>query len=510
MTTPALAADSAYVAEAPARDESPPLAGFRDGLFYLRDKDDVFRLYVQGRVHVDALASLGPGVNDLPADAGLGSGIFLRRARTEVAGEFFEKWQWQLSAEFGPTALDNAGARVETRACSVDPKTGALTCVDQSAAVQAPQVKPAPTDVFVNFAASPYFNVQVGQYLVPFGMEARVSDNTTYFLERSMTTRLYAAPTTRDIGAMAWGELPSRALYYTVGIYNGDGQNRLNVDSRYDLVARVLARPFVTGGPRMLADAQVGASVRAGSRDGKSVAYDITPFTTQGGYSFFRATYKDSAGHLTHIIPSTEQSAIGADLYVPLGRFDLSGEVVVLNENTREAWDGYQLYGSARKGSLRGASFYAQASYWVLGERSLINYPSVGKPLHLDFEKPHRAPTHGVQLVAKYERFHAGYDGSRRGGVDDALTPTGDIDVHGVSFGVNYWATRHVRVSLDYSGYVFPDSAPASATQKNGPVQTSSQRATAPGQLLAKGVNDSARDGAHALHELQARVGVQF
>lgn len=120
MTSPALA-DSAYVADA------PPLAGFRDGLFYLRDRDDVFRLYVQGRVHVDALASFGPGVADLPGDAGLGSGLFLRRARMEIGGEFFEKWQWQLSAEFGPTALDNAGAHAEARACSVDPKTGVLS-----------------------------------------------------------------------------------------------------------------------------------------------------------------------------------------------------------------------------------------------------------------------------------------------------------------------------------------------------------------------------------------------
>ena len=145
-----------------------------------------------------------------------------------------------------------------------------------------------------------------------------------------------------------------------------------------------------------------------------------------------------------------------------------------------------------------------------MGERSLINYPSVGKPLHLDLERPQRPAAHGVQLVARYERLHASYDGSRRGGTDDALTPTGDIDVHGFSAGVNYWATRHVRVSVDYSGYLFPDSAPTSASANGKPAQTAAQRASAPGQLLAKGVNDSARDRAHALHEVQARVGVQF
>jgi hypothetical protein len=41
-------------------------------------------------------------------------------------------------------------------------------------------------------------------------------------------------------------------------------------------------------------------------------------------------------------------------------------------------------------------------------------------------------------------------------------------------------------------------------------VQTASQRAVAPGQNLSKGVDDSARDGAHDVHEISMRVGVQF
>jgi hypothetical protein len=41
-------------------------------------------------------------------------------------------------------------------------------------------------------------------------------------------------------------------------------------------------------------------------------------------------------------------------------------------------------------------------------------------------------------------------------------------------------------------------------------VQGPGQRAVAPAQLLAKGVDDNARDNAHDVHEIQARVGVQF
>src|SRR5579883_1528675 len=54
-------------APAPPAVASGPVAGYHNGLFYLRDPSDTFRLYVQGRVHVDFLDSIGPGIPQLPA-----------------------------------------------------------------------------------------------------------------------------------------------------------------------------------------------------------------------------------------------------------------------------------------------------------------------------------------------------------------------------------------------------------------------------------------------------------
>ncbi len=110
----------------------------------------------------------------------------------------------------------------------------------------------------------------------------------------------------------------------------------------------------------------------------------------------------------------------------------------------------------------------------------------------------------------KYERLHLAYSGPRDG-VLDPKTPIGDIDMWSLAFGVNYWATRHLRVGLNYTYYDFPDSAPTSATAAGGATQNANQRAVAPAQLLAKGGgDDAARDHAHTLYELQLRVGVQF
>jgi hypothetical protein len=106
--------------------------------------------------------------------------------------------------------------------------------------------------------------------------------------------------------------------------------------------------------------------------------------------------------------------------------------------------------------------------------------------------------------------MHLTYEGNSRGGRLDARTPDGDINVNAIELGVNYWLTRHLRVGINYTLYSFPDSAPLTATTTGGPVQSSAQRAVAPGQLLAKGVDDTARDSGQTLNEMQLRVGVQF
>src|SRR5258708_7332162 len=115
---PALPSESPQEAPAPRPSQmapdattravaEPPLAGFHNGLFYLRDQKDIFRLYVQGRVHVDGIMWRGPGVTSLEADSALKTSLQLRRVRAELAGEFFQDWQWQTSIDLAPTTNDN-------------------------------------------------------------------------------------------------------------------------------------------------------------------------------------------------------------------------------------------------------------------------------------------------------------------------------------------------------------------------------------------------------------------
>jgi hypothetical protein len=451
-------------------------SGYHNGNFYIRSSDDVFRVYLQSRVHVDYYNAFGPGLNELAPGSAPAHGFVLRRARFEMAGEFFQQWQWQLGAEFAPSTATNVAANTGALSCKVSATTSALACNPAESTVDAPGVSPAPTDVFVNFAPSPWANVQAGQFYLPFTLENRISDNTTPFLERALVVRNIGAPTQRDIGSMFWGESPNRVLYYTAGIFNGDGPNRPNADSRYDFVGRAFVRPFAGSTTTPTQWAQLGVSVHAGSRDSSKVGYDMPSLTTSQGFAFWKPTYTDSYGRLIHILPSASQEAIGGDLYLPVGNFDLTGEFVYADYETREAVDGLQLSPfTERLGALKGWGYYAQLGYWILGNHEILGYPSYARPIHVDLSQPQQTAQHGVQVVARFEQLGLTYQGSSRGGVDDAKTPSGDVNVTSFTLGVNYWATRHLRVSLNYGYYDLP-----------------------------------AHSALAQLHEVSARVGVQF
>jgi hypothetical protein len=485
-------------------------AGYHNGTFFLRDKSDIFRLYVLGRVHADWLDQLGAGVTSLPPGSGVVDGFFLRRARIELAGEFYQKWQWWVGAEFSSaTAIDDAAGNQGTPTCTTLPNS-ALTCTVKSNPVDSATVRAIPTDVFVNYGPTPWTNVQVGQYYLPFTLENRISDNTMPFLERSLVVRNIGAPLQRDIGAMFWGEAPSRTLYYAVALLNGDGPNRPNVDSRYDVSGRALVRPFaLSASPSKWG--QIGFSARAGSRDPALVGYDLPTFTTQGGFPFWKPTYRDSFGRTIHIMPASSQWALAGDVFLPVGNLDLTAEFVYQHEDTREAVDGFQLSPfTERTGDLSGYGWYVQAGYWIFGDRDIIGPPSYGRPIHVDLTKPQKRPQEGVEVLAKFEQLHLTYAGNSRGGALDSLTPNGNIDVDALGLGANYWATKHLRVGVNYSVFFFPNSEPVTPSSPGGPVQGPDQRAVAPGQLLVRGVDDGSRNSGHDIHEIQVRVGVQF
>jgi hypothetical protein len=264
-----------------------------------------------------------------------------------------------------------------------------------------------------------------------------------------------------------------------------------------DVFSRAFVHPLARAGlPQgsAIRDLHVGASFHYGSRDHKWVNYDYPVLTTQAAWTFWNTNYAGSGG-LTHIIPSGDQLGVAGELRIPWDRFDLTSEVVYIHNQTREAVDGRQAQQTNRYGDLHGITYYAQVGYWPLGNRDINGVPGYGNPPRLDWSRADPVvPRQALQLLVKWEQLSLAYRSASRFGVVDAKNVDGQIRVNALSFGMNYWATRHVRLTLDYILDFFPDSAPVGT-------QTSSNRALSPG-------NSVGRPGAHTLNELVARFAI--
>jgi phosphate-selective porin len=477
----------AQEAEKKPEGETPLQAGWHGGLFYLRDADDNFRLHFQARAQVDTFNYFGPGV----ADSGLKSTMFLRRVRPELTGEFMQgKFQWALAGDWGMgyPSTDNAKGKNAGNA-------------------QTSRVTAAPTDAYVNWHPSGIFNIQVGQYDVPFTLENRTSDKYGQFMERSLAVRALGVPTNKDIGAMAWGETSNKLFFYSLGIFNGEGQNRPSVDNRADLYGRAFFHPFTTGGGA-LKDLQIGASFHYGMRDTSYVNYDYPNMSTQGNFTFWSSTYTGTKG-ITHVIPSGKQLAIASELRLPVGQyFDFVSELVYVDNRTREAIETFQATNSERFGGIKGYAYYAQLGFWPLGGRDINGTPGYENPSHIDFKKKNPEIKNALQLLVKWEQLNVTYDSASQGGTADANNIDGKIKVNAFSVGANYWMTKHLRLAVNYVYDVFPGSAPTKPSDPSVAPQSADQRAIAPGNGLGKGINDSARDTAHGLHEVLFRIAI--
>jgi hypothetical protein len=255
---------------------------------------------------------------------------------------------------------------------------------------------------------------------------------------------------------------------------------------------------------------QIGASFRYGIRDKNYVYYDYPSMSTQGNFTFWSSTYAGSKG-TTHVIPSGAQQAFAGELRVPVAEvFDVTSELVAVSNGTREAVDTFQSTNTERFGTMKGYAYYVQLGFWPIGNQDIQGPPGYENPTHVDLAKKDSAPKRALQLLVKWEQLHVDYDSAARAGTPDAKNVDGTIKVNALSLGANYWATKHLRMSVNYVLDTFPDSAPTSASTAGGPTQGASQRAVAPAQTLPKGVNDSARDDGHVLHELLFRVAVAF
>ncbi len=472
-----------------------PMAGYADTGFYLHDSKDFFRLYPRGRMYLDFGTTAGPSVPEIAGSDGgsaLGSKFSVRRLRLELAGDLFQaRVSFLASVDLGGQSITNVNGKAQNYASKVGEAPTATTARFSAIETAAPTASLA--DVWVNVKVVPQLQFMIGQYQTPFSLENRIAEGNYQFMERNFAMRSFVIQSQKESGITAWGVIDGGTFNYEVMVSGGDGSNRPNVDSRVDFFGRVFARPFAHSSD--FEYIQVGASAHHGDRDPKSVGYDLTQITTNQGFVLWDPTYKDSLGRTMHILPSGAQDAIGGELRVPIGRFDLRGEAYYVRNQTREAVDGYQLTSIERTGTMRGVGWYATISAWPFGDSYVMNDNGISRPRVLDLTNTKPKVKRGLETLVTVSGVNAHYDGASRAGVRDPKTPDGDITIYNVGVGANYWVTRHFRASFNYMRY----DTPGSGSKDN--------LAVVPGNASS---NPSVAAGSHVIHELGGRIWLQF
>jgi len=357
-----------------------------------------------------------------------------------------------------------------------------------------------PLDVWVNYRVSPWLNFQAGQFWVPFSMENRTPDPYTPWNERNLAIRAFAVPSSRDLGVMLWGDVAGGIFSYEFGMFGGEGQNRPSVDSRFDYIARAFVRPLSRGNSAFAKSLHIGVSARHGDRDPRAVGYDYPAITSGQGFMFWKPTYVDSLGRVTHVIPSGAQNSVGGELRARTEKFSIQGEAYYVHNNTREAVDGFQMTNTERFGLFSGVSWYVQLSAWPFGDSFFYPEPGKPRPRTMDLSNTgDGAPQkRGVEVLAIAAGINARYNGATRiDSTADAKTPSAPVTVYEFGLGAQYWHTKHTRFSLNYIVYNTPNSEDPKKNQAVVPDNLPKPAGHEPGK-------------SNVLHEIAARISVVF
>jgi len=430
-----------------------PIAGYGNASFFLRDPHEWFVLFPRARLNVDGYTflnrgSVPAGVNDnSSADPRPRNTIFIRRARIELQGTIIKHFDFHIAGEFATI-----------------PGQGTFGAV---------------TDAFVIADYLSFLKVQAGQFDAPFTLENRTSDKWTDFMERSAAVRAFAVPSNKELGAMIFGWLPKQVVYYSLGVFDGDGLDFRNQDNNPAVIGRAFVAPLAwlsiaQQKHTFLQNIWVGGSLwwqRNNNIGGQALPSvsgtaqdDLPPMTTQGGFAFFSPSFgngKDEGGNnvRSHLVPHGGTLKWAVEANVPVWsraglRFEYIHQSIDLGMYNDTNPMNAQLVrsGPLSGGKLDGSAFYIEAYGWLLGDDRFVETPGLETAPRLrDILVP--KPKWAVMIAAKYERVSFDITGlptsaSAMGAV--ANPAQGHYQLQVFELGVNAWATKHVRLTINY------------------------------------------------------------
>jgi phosphate-selective porin OprO/OprP len=401
---------AAATASTTAVAQPPATVTANDKGFSIQSADSTDVLRLRGLVQADGRWFFGDGLSNNDA-------FLLRRARLIFEGTFAKFYQYQLVPEFGGTSGN-----------------GTLTILDAN----------------INIAPTPEYQLRVGRFREPVGLEQLQSDSWAFFAERSIVSQFVP---NRDLGVQVAGDLLNTKLTYALGVFNGvpDGTNNTNdTDSNNDkdIAGRVFASPFK--GSNTLADGLnfgiAGSVGRQNSLNGATGSL-TGGYKTDGQQTWF--SYRSTAvaqGQTWRVSPQ-------ADYY--------HGPVGLMAEYVVSAVDALNGKNSQL---LENKAWQLSGAYVLTGENS--SYLGVVPKTNFD---PAQGTWGAFEVVGRIE--NAKIDNNAFvGGANSLANPsTAAREATAFSVGLNWYLSKTVRASFDYFHTEF-EFAPGAAPATNSPI----------------------------------------
>ena len=176
----------------------------------------------------------------------------------------------------------------------------------------------------------PQFQIQVGKFKPPVGLERLQSGANLLFAERGYPTQLVP---NRDVGVQLHGQILDGVFAYQAGVFNGvqdggSGDSDVGSDDHKDVAGRIFFQPFKKSNVEPLKGLGVGVAGTWGNQAGTLPGYK-----TPGQQTFF--SYVTGTGTNANVTADGTHWRIVPQAYYYWGPFGIFGEYALSSQNVR-------------------------------------------------------------------------------------------------------------------------------------------------------------------------------
>jgi len=308
-------------------------------------------------------------------------------------------------------------------------------------------------DAYINGKFKPWFNVQVGKFKGPVGLERLQPDQYNRFLELGFPSSLVP---NRDLGVQVAGEWGGGVLNYAVGYFDGttDGASTdanatpdVDNDGKKDVEARLFANPFANSENFYLRGFGIGIGGTHVNSTGSATSTLLASYRTPGQQSFF--AYRSGA---TATFADGNRDRWTPQVYYYLGRFGFIGEYV---ESSQEV--SRQVSPAVRRSDkLQNSAWQASLSWFLTGEDAA--YASFTPNSNFEIGKPGWG---AWEVAVRYHELKID-DAAFAGGADSFADPnTAARRARAAGIGINWYLNQNIKWMLDYERTRFDGGAAA-------------------------------------------------